>query len=415
MLKSTILSGLFFLSPFLSVAQWIHEPSVTDPELYDLHSDGGQLVVTGSSGVWIRENEKSGWEFKSIQSDIDLVASFTTHQQNWYAGVLDGAVYRSDNQGDSWEPLTAGYPVFGDPPQFLYPQSLTVWKNQVVTGTVGSGVYQLNGKTWQAMNSGLISNLHYNINQLFTDGDTLIASAGANGTFAYRSPDGSDWSHTPFGTFSGEILFILGGVRSDSGSLLLSATNGIYRASSVSGPFTHVAPSSRFFSFAPMVQSGDSVYLFLSRLTGSYLLTSGDDGLTWNQTQWWPGTVVYDMVTLNDTLWISTSTGVYHQAVKKTPVSVKEPELPSAFSLGIVYPNPVNPSAQFDLTVHHSTNVNLTLYSITGQILQQVYAGPVGPGSHSFRIDAAGLSSQVAFIRAEGEGRQMTRKVVILK
>ena len=94
--------------------------------------------------------------------------------------------------------------------------------------------------------------------------------------------------------------------------------------------------------------------------------------------------------------------------------------VPTALSLASVYPNPFNLSVTIQVDNPVAQAVELAVYDLSGRWLDEIYAGRLAAGSHTFRWSAAGpdaapLNSGVYFIRLAGEAAQITRKVVLLK
>jgi hypothetical protein len=98
-----------------------------------------------------------------------------------------------------------------------------------------------------------------------------------------------------------------------------------------------------------------------------------------------------------------------------------EEVLPDAFALGSNYPNPFNPSTTIPVTVPRASSVALRIYSILGEQVRTLHAGPLEAGRHSFawdgRSDHGGPVSAgmyVVYLSVDG-GQRFTGKMLLVK
>ena len=90
--------------------------------------------------------------------------------------------------------------------------------------------------------------------------------------------------------------------------------------------------------------------------------------------------------------------------------------LESAFEMTPAYPNPFNPTSQFELTVAKTQAVEVTLVDATGRVVQHLFEGMlVSDTQHSFTVAAGDLSSGVYWIRVEGQRFATHRAIVFQK
>lgn len=90
------------------------------------------------------------------------------------------------------------------------------------------------------------------------------------------------------------------------------------------------------------------------------------------------------------------------------------PFIPDQFTLSS-YPNPFNSSTTLHFNIPQAANIDLSVYSITGQLVQQLANGMRTVGSHEIRFDASDLSSGLYFVKLANENRAVTTKVILLK
>ncbi len=89
--------------------------------------------------------------------------------------------------------------------------------------------------------------------------------------------------------------------------------------------------------------------------------------------------------------------------------------LPKDFCLEQNYPNPFNPSTEIKYSIPEDAKVNISLYSITGQLVNVVVDEQQSAGYHSVRFDASRISSGVYFYQMTAGGFRQIKKLTILK
>ena len=103
-----------------------------------------------------------------------------------------------------------------------------------------------------------------------------------------------------------------------------------------------------------------------------------------------------------------------------TAVAV-EPATPSAFVLGANYPNPFNPATTIPLSVPDGAEaVDVAIYNFLGQLVRQVWSGPLAAGEHRLTWDGRDDKGQPvasgAYLYQLRVGEQLrTRKMVKLE
>jgi hypothetical protein len=98
---------------------------------------------------------------------------------------------------------------------------------------------------------------------------------------------------------------------------------------------------------------------------------------------------------------------------------------PGAYSLSQNYPNPFNPSTTIKFALAFDSNVKLTVYNITGQVVKVLTNGMLGAGEHdvifSFKESGVNLSSGIYFYTLEATATnnnstfRETKKMVLMK
>lgn len=123
--------------------------------------------------------------------------------------------------------------------------------------------------------------------------------------------------------------------------------------------------------------------------------------------------------------WIGTENGGFTQFMgdPSVPVSVEDEALsrqPSAFNLQQNYPNPFNPSTMIKYQLAMNSDVDLSIYTVTGQLVRTLVRGQKAKGDHSVvwdAMDEAGkrVPSGVYVYRLKAGEFEFSRKLVVIK
>lgn len=95
--------------------------------------------------------------------------------------------------------------------------------------------------------------------------------------------------------------------------------------------------------------------------------------------------------------------------------SVEIDNAPTAFRLNANYPNPFNPSTNISFELPVQTQVQLSVYSITGQLITTLVNEVRPAGQHSVTFDASELASGVYLYRIVAGDFAQTQKMVLMK
>ncbi|MFH1735505.1 MAG: T9SS type A sorting domain-containing protein, partial [bacterium] len=101
---------------------------------------------------------------------------------------------------------------------------------------------------------------------------------------------------------------------------------------------------------------------------------------------------------------------------KEDSVGVKEETdfLPDDYSLTL-YPNPFNAAINANLTLPTVSNVELSLYDVSGRLIATLADRWFTSGTHRLQFDAGNLAAGVYFLHAETVGGPLIQKLVYLK
>ncbi len=102
-------------------------------------------------------------------------------------------------------------------------------------------------------------------------------------------------------------------------------------------------------------------------------------------------------------------------AVPLNTTGVKEIGIPNEFYLYQNYPNPFNPGTIIEFTLPQSTHIKLTVYDTKGELIKILANDRYNRGKHSIQFDSRDLSSGVYFYRLTYNGKNITKKMLLLR
>ena len=85
------------------------------------------------------------------------------------------------------------------------------------------------------------------------------------------------------------------------------------------------------------------------------------------------------------------------------------------FSLSAPYPNPFNPSVNFEVNVMDTQSIDIDIFDIYGNKIQDIYSGFLNYGLHDFSWNASNFSAGVYIIQCKSKNNILTEKVYLIK
>jgi hypothetical protein len=89
--------------------------------------------------------------------------------------------------------------------------------------------------------------------------------------------------------------------------------------------------------------------------------------------------------------------------------------VPESFSLSQNYPNPFNPVTTIRYSLDKTADVTISVYSITGKLVETLYTGNKPAGQYSITWNASNLASGVYFYKLVSGSDVLTRKMMLIK
>jgi len=282
--------------------------------------------------------------------------------------------------GSAWSPDTSGWGNLpGNYPNVIASDAHGSIYAALTTTTDYTGLLlkrAIGGGTWGLDTAGLQKAIVYSISA--NQGGNLYAGTYGNGVY---KKTGATWAplSSP-GGLSGNDAFVT--AVNKSGVLFTGfayqngfnyAWQGVYCTTNDGGSWTKLGLDG--ISVRALIPSGDSVYA----------------------------------VTYNDGLYVLTSTPT--NGVAREKVST-----PNSFTLSQNYPNPFNPTTSIEFTVPSDGRASLKVFDILGREVATLVDGEVKAGVlQQATFDASKMSSGIYFARLQFGGKQLMKKMVLMK
>jgi hypothetical protein len=90
-------------------------------------------------------------------------------------------------------------------------------------------------------------------------------------------------------------------------------------------------------------------------------------------------------------------------------------EIPNVFFLGTPYPNPFNPTAQFQFGLPQASSVRIEVYNILGSRVTTLVDKRLDAGYHSVSWNAQGIASGLYLVQMKAGGFVYTQKTLLVK
>ena len=95
--------------------------------------------------------------------------------------------------------------------------------------------------------------------------------------------------------------------------------------------------------------------------------------------------------------------------------AVAAAQVPRAFELGTVFPNPIRDRAQLTYAVPNEAEVSIAVYDLLGRRVARLVEGRKEAGVHRARLDAGRLASGRYFVQMQAEGVRKTRSLTVVR
>jgi photosystem II stability/assembly factor-like uncharacterized protein len=368
-------------------------------------SFSGRFIVGDGGTVFQSDGSRTVWTPIDVGTSADLLAVQQSSLGGpWVAG--DAGVVRV-HTGGTW--FHRDIPHASEDFVLFTGGSGTSY----AAGTGGSIYRTVNsGGLWTLQSSGTTNALHDGA------GGTTAYCVGDNGTILKTTDTGVTWIAKPSGTTRHLYAF-----RSAGGGVLLAGgEDGTLLRSTNGGDSWTTIATPTVSTIRDIDWSGQNSSWLLLCGDGGLLLRSTDGGLTWCHIL--TGTTTnlngVDMVTNAEYIVVgegglllrSTNQGGGCANVTDVPFPGATP---GRLELSAAWPQPIRTSGVMHLSVDSDQWVEAMLVDVGGRRVATLHQGRVRAGQPAaLTLDARSLEPGIYFVRASGETKSVTERVVIL-
>ncbi len=188
----------------------------------------------------------------------------------------------------------------------------------------------------------------------------------------------------------------------------------MYLSADSGSTWTRVSNGLKDTNVTSLAVSGASLYA--GTPSGVFLTTNnGSNWILFNTGL--KDTSVHAMGVLGSYVFAGTDSGVWRRPLSQvTKVELNHIVVPSNLDLAQNYPNPFNPTTSIEFTIPGDGWTTLKIYDVLGQEVTTLVEGELRGGSvHRVTFDASRLASGIYFSRLEFGGRQISRKLMLVK
>ena len=315
-------AGILTTQPlFAQTLPWTRVEVVPPSDVFSLHHQDTTLYAGTSTIVFMGANEGTSWTpTAEVDTAATAIEAVLSAGGALWVGTFGNGVFRSANNGSSWQPVDAGLTGLGsDDITELVEKSAKLY-----AGSSGAGIFVLDLGTpnqWSEFNAGLPVDIAGTIGALALHGTTLVAPAGPNG-FVYRFPEGAtQWQEVPIVPpfIPGQLTFDL---ITSAEDLFIATSAGVYR--SQDDALTWTFASSGLVHSAPIFLTADGSNLFagIDFLGNNHrLYRSADRGDSWQQIDEISGIFLYAIAVAGDKLFAARNDGLWWTPLATTGVS----------------------------------------------------------------------------------------------
>ena len=332
------------------------------------NSFGDVLAATRGTIFQSKDNGET-WDRLNINVGIGTIAVNST--DHLFAGSIGLGLYRSVNNGVSWQHLTNGLHdtlwantlAINDSDHIFLGTAENVWRRGSIFRSTD------NGTSWVEVNNGLPTNTVTSI-KVDIEGNLFAATLGSG---VFRSFNNGDlWEESNNG-LSDENIYTI--TSNSSGSIYIGTSTGYFVSS----------------------DKGDSWLPLNSGYRGGKInqLIIDNEGYLFAATNGW---------------------GVYRSVMSVISTKFKlDINIPQSFVLSQNYPNPFNPITRIQYSIPSSSVVSLIIYNLRGEEVTRLSDEFQIAGEYNVYWDASNVSSGIYFYQLQAGDFVQTRKMVLLK
>ena len=414
----------FLASPCVAQS-WTRVTDIPMLDVYTLEAGNGIIYAGTADRVYTGLNNGEQWVTSASLGDVGFVTTIKVFNGKLYAGTVKAGVFRSNDGGATWQPVSNGIASINSISRLL------IWNNELYAASYGEGVFKFDEarSQWNSFNNGLYPQVDGNIYDLAISNSTLVTAAGINGDFYRYNQALQSWDQSYYNsrglqpglkvnTIMGDGNSILAGIAgSRSAGLLRSDDNG-------TNWYADTVGMGRYFNFRVALASLDALVAGAAKnyaVVNTFGGTNGSNaavlferdrgaapGARWDTiASFNNNNFLYAVAEAGGRLYAALDTGLYYKQL--TPGTINN--LPGAGIL--IYPNPTPGQAAIVFHSIAAQTVSVRIFDMEGRLLSVPYTNyPLQPGTQTLAIDLSRYQSAGYLIHISTPAARQTLRVI---
>lgn len=388
----------------------------------------GQIYRTDNGGIsWQLQLERSTAHFRSI--------GFLDSLHGWAGNVGPGefnatdstVLYQTSDGGRNWLPVKSfvGFTPAGLCGMHVVNDSVVCAVGRV-RGPAAFARTADRGRTWRTKDmrghaAGLIDVYFFDADTGFAVGLTNANHDNSSGVILHTTDGGETWEKRFTTMRTGEWCWKISFPTRRTGyvSLQRNRESPIFFLKTTDGGRTWQEKLfSNSYYFVQGIGFIDEQRGWIGGNSTNPTYQTSDGGETWQSAGF--GVRLNRFRFLGDTVGYAAGRTVYKYRNTTTRVTTALPESPAAFELSQNYPNPFNPSTAIRYHLPRAARVSLTVYDLTGRLIERLLDETQDAGGHTVIWDANDpegnpLRAGVYLYRIQTAEFTASRKMVLLR
>jgi len=290
---------------------WTRVEEVPAADVFSLHHAGTTLYAGAANIVYVGAAEGTSWTpTHALHPSVTAIETVVPAGGALWAGTFGNGVFRSTNDGASWNQVNVGLTGLGSS-QVL---EIVEKSDSLFAATGGAGVFALDLASppqWSAFSAGIPISIAGTVETLVLHGTTLVATAGPNG-FVYRFPEGA----TEWQEFNLDPPIAPGLLPTDlvvmGSDLFVGAPNRVFRSEDDAQTWTFVGTGIVQNTATFLAVSGSIIYAGVDFQGNNhriyYSADRGDSGQPFDEI---PGAFLFALAVAGDKLFAARNDGLW--------------------------------------------------------------------------------------------------------
>lgn len=351
--------------------------------------DDEQRILSGSlqNGPYFSRDLGNSWTLRPIDHQLVEVNGIKIHRPHIFA-ITNRGLYKTSDFDSTWNFISImARPPFADTLEVFddYLRGMEIdHANNWYIMTHGRGLYRSEdeGTSWEEINLGLPSLPFLLVENLVADSIGNLYAAVYQGGIYHSDNQGNFWEYVSPNL---QTQFQWSLAVNSQGHVFASSKEGIFRSVDQGDSWTKIREvNERFNRIWSLIVNNDDI-LFAETGNPEKLLSSSDSGNSWQEIDGLGSGINELIVDQDNRLWAGTNAGLFFldQLTSNQSFTLNE----NRFQLTQNYPNPVIDQTVISFSLSKTESVTLELLDIHGKSLNTLLNKSFPSGIHSYTLN----------------------------